>query len=112
MAGDLERILSLRVPIIVLMGEKSMPLGDVMSIVPGTILELPKSADSELELLVNNKVIGTGAAVKVGENFGLRISFIGDVRDRIAALGPSSASVVSDDAEAEALAEALLAGQM
>lgn len=82
-----ERILQLDVPIIVRLGEKMIPLGEVLGLTPGTIIELPKPAEAELELLVNNKVIGTGAAVKVGENFGLRVSFIGDVFTRIEALG-------------------------
>ncbi|MEO1130813.1 MAG: FliM/FliN family flagellar motor C-terminal domain-containing protein, partial [Planctomycetota bacterium] len=86
MSAELDRILKLNVPIIVLMGEKTMPLQDVVSMMPGTIIELPKPADSELELLVNNMVIGSGTAVKVGENFGLRISAIGDARERIAAM--------------------------
>ena len=89
MARDVERILGLEVPIIVLMGQKSVRLGDVLSLHPGAIIELPKPADSELELMVNNKVVGTGAAVKVGENFGVRVAFMGDVRERIAALGPA-----------------------
>ena len=38
-------------------------------------------------LLVNNKPIGSGNAVKVGENFGIRINFIGDLKDRILAMG-------------------------
>lgn len=105
MASDLQQILSLRVPIIVLMGEKTIPVRDVINMMPGTILELPKSSDAELELLVNNKVIGTGAAVKVGENFGIRINFVGDVQQRIAALGSASNAQQS---EADAMADFLL----
>lgn len=91
-----ERILQLDVPIIVRLAEKEMPLGEVLGLTPGTIIELPKPAEAELELLVNNKVIGTGSAVKVGENFGLRVSFIGDVVSRIEALGGSEAGSGGD----------------
>lgn len=100
MAREVDRILKLEVPIIVRLGEKLMPVRDVVAMMPGTILELPKASDSELELLVNNKVVGTGAAVKVGENFGLRINFIGDVQARIAALGrttTNAGTTVSDE---------------
>lgn len=90
MASDVRSILSLEVPIIVLLGERQMRTAEVVSLVPGAIIELPKSAEDELALLVNNKSIGSGHAVKVGENFGLRISFIGDVRQRINALGSSA----------------------
>ncbi|MBL8765117.1 MAG: FliM/FliN family flagellar motor switch protein [Phycisphaerae bacterium] len=88
MASELAAVLKLEVPVIVLLGERRLPLGEVTSFIPGAIIELPKNADSELELRVNNKPVGTGRAVKVGENFGLRISFIGDVRTRIEAMGP------------------------
>jgi flagellar motor switch protein FliN/FliY len=87
-APNVQAILALETPIIVLIGERAMPLRDVVALVPGAIVELPKQAHEELELLVNNKPIGSGLPVKVGENFGLRISYIGDLRERIAALGP------------------------
>ncbi len=74
-------------PVIVLLGSRSMRLGDVTALAAGAIIEIPKNAEDELELCVNNKVVGLGKAVKVGENFGIRITFIGDVRKRIEALG-------------------------
>lgn len=85
--GEVERILKLKVPVIVRLGEKKLPLSDVLQLAHGAILELGKSSDASLHLLVNNKVIGEGEAVKVGEHFGLRITGIGDVRQRVSALG-------------------------
>lgn len=87
MAADLRSILRLEVPVIVVLGSRSMKLSDVVALAAGAIVELPKNADDELELCVNNKVVGVGKAVKVGENFGIRITFLGDVKQRIAALG-------------------------
>jgi flagellar motor switch protein FliN len=87
MASELAAVLRLEVPVIVRLGERRMPLREVLALVPGSIIELPKSAEAELDLLVNNKQIGVGAAVKVGENFGLRITYLGDVRQRIQAMG-------------------------
>ncbi len=107
MRSDLRAILALEVPVIVRVGERSMSLGEVLGLVPGAIIELPKNAEEELDLLVNNKQIGTGTAAKVGENFGLRITFLGDVRQRIAALGRAA----DDDRAAAENAEAELAGQ-
>jgi flagellar motor switch protein FliN/FliY len=52
----------------------------------GAIIEFFKRSDEPLELMINNKVIGVGEAVKVGENFGLRISKIGDVKEIIRSL--------------------------
>jgi flagellar motor switch protein FliN/FliY len=84
--SNLSQILKLEVPIVVRLGERTMEVDDVLGLVPGAIIELPKLADSELDLLVNNKPIGCGVAVKVGENFGLKLTFLGDLASRIQAM--------------------------
>ena len=84
---ELGRILKLQVPVIVKLAERKFSLAEVLRIQTGAILEFGKSADAPLELLINNKPIAVGDAVKVGENFGLRIKQIGDVRAIIASLG-------------------------
>jgi flagellar motor switch protein FliN/FliY len=86
MPSDLRSILTLEVPLIVLLGERRVRVAEVTAWVPGAIVEIPKHAEEELQILINNKVIGTGVAVKVGENFGVRITYIGDIKDRIQAL--------------------------
>ncbi len=95
MPSDLRAILQLEVPLIVLLGSRHLKVSEVVSLIPGAIIELPKRAEDELELMVNNKIVGTGKAVKFGENFGIRISFIGDVRARLAALGGDGGSDTS-----------------
>ena len=89
MNAELRAIMKLDVPLIVRLGRREMRLSEVVRLVPGAIIELPKHADEELELLVNNKVIGLGRAVKVSENFGMRMAYIGDLRARVTALGGS-----------------------
>ncbi len=114
MASDIRAILKLEVPVIVVLGQRSLHLTDVVGLAPGSIIELPKKADEELELLANNKVIGTGRAVKVGENFGIRISFIGELKERVMAMGsqPIEEPAPIAEPDADALAEAMLAGQV
>lgn len=90
MPDTLETVLKLDVPIIVRLGERSMTVSDVVALVPGSIIELPKNADAELDLMVNNRVIGLGSAMKVGENFGLRITHIGPADQRLAAARDAS----------------------
>lgn len=87
MSPEVRTILKLRVPVIVQIGSRQMPLEHVLSLGPGAILELGKPADEELELLVNNKRVGSGHAVKVGENFGIKIAELGTPAQRVAALG-------------------------
>ncbi len=86
MPTDFDTILKLTVPVIVRIGRQQMPLSEVLELSPGSILELDKTSDEDLDLSVNNKQIGTGAAVKVGENFGLRIHQIQSARDRAEAM--------------------------
>jgi len=76
----------LSVPVIVKLAERRLNLQEVMRLGNGSIIEFFKSFDEPLELLINNKTIGQGEAVKVGENFGLRITHIGDVKSIIKSL--------------------------
>jgi flagellar motor switch protein FliN len=84
---ELDRILRLEVPLIVKLADRKMNLSEVMRLGTGAIIEFFKSSEQPLELLVNNKVIAVGEAVKIGENFGLRIRQIGDARQVVQALG-------------------------
>jgi len=50
MATDLRTILELTVPVIVQIGERRVPVEEVLALAPGSILELPKNADEPLDL--------------------------------------------------------------
>lgn len=101
MATELSSILRLEVPVIVQLGAKQMRLGEVLALAPGVIIELPKQVDEELDLLINNKAIGRGVAVKVGENFGLRVSWVGDQKARIKALAAAAEAAPASSGESE-----------
>jgi len=83
---NIERILKLRVPVVVRLAERTLRTAEIMKLAPGSIVEFDRRVDDELDLMVNNRQIGTGQAVKVGEHYGLRVGFIGDARQRIASL--------------------------
>lgn len=126
MSKRTDRILKIEVPVIVQLAERTMSVEEVLRFVPGTIIELPKDSDDDLDLMINNQTIGTGNAVKVGENFGLRINFIGDAKERLDAIlqqesgaGDGAAPPAAQQADAgsdeddamAAMAAALLSGQ-
>ena len=92
MARDLKAILKLKVPIIVRLGHRRMPAAEVASLNPGSLIEMPQLADRPMDLMVNNVVIGHGTAVKIGEDFGIRITSIGNMADRATALEGSEVS--------------------
>lgn len=85
--SELQRILRLEVPVIVKLAERKLNMSEVLRLGVGAIIEFARSSDEPLELLINNKPIGVGEAVKVGENFGLRITQVGDVRCVIRSMG-------------------------
>ena len=123
MPTDLKCLLQLEVPLIVLIAEHKLSVEEVRNLAPGAIIELPKESQEDLEILVNDQGIAMGKAVKVGENFGVRVTFVGDIKQRIeamksgAAMGDSTdgnantSSGADNDIDAETLAEQMLTGQ-
>jgi len=87
MPTDLQTVLKLSVPVIVQIGRRSISLESVLGLGPGAIVELDRQSEEPLDLLVNNEQVGRGTAVKVGENFGIRITEIGPPSERIEAMG-------------------------
>jgi len=83
---DVGRILSLPVSLAVLLAERSMPVESILEMTVGTILEFDASFDSELLLCVADRPIACGQAVKVGESFGIRLTHVGSVHQRVKAL--------------------------
>lgn len=85
--SELQRIMRLQVPVIVKLAERKFNIAEVLRMQTGAILEFAKASDEPLELMINNKTVALGEAVKVGENFGLRIQQIGDVKAIIKTMG-------------------------
>ncbi len=84
---EIQRILQVQVPIIVRLAGKIMPLGEIMQLQPGAIIEFNKMIGEDLDLMINNKCIGGGQAVKVGEKFGLKVTHIATIDKMILAMG-------------------------
>lgn len=84
---ELARILKLRVPVIVQLAARGMPVSSIRDLSVGAIIEFEKSVEDTLDLLVNNHLIGHGHCVRVGENFGLQIAHICDQTARVRSMG-------------------------
>lgn len=84
---DLARILEISVPLSAVLADRLMPIETILQMRPGTILEFDVPFGSDLCVVVADRRLGRGQAVKVGEHFGLRITAIHSVRQRIEALG-------------------------
>lgn len=84
---ELKRILRIKVPIIVRLSQREMCMEKILSLAPGSIVEFETGCHEDLSLVVGNQIIGSGQAVKVGENFGIRIAHLADMSERIKAMG-------------------------
>lgn len=83
----LRNLLSLAVPVTVILAERDMDIESILATKVGTIIEFDVPFDSDLVLYVANQTIAYGQAAKVGENFGIRITAIQSIKDRVNALG-------------------------
>lgn len=88
MAGgeNLDLVLDIRMLATARLGRVEMPLGDILNLGPGSILEIAHLVDEPIELLINDKLIARGDVVVVDEKFGLRITEIVSQRERIESL--------------------------
>ncbi|WP_306590116.1 flagellar motor switch protein FliN [Geothrix sp. 21YS21S-4] len=86
-AGNLDLLLDIQLPVVVRMGQTEMQMGELLKLTPGAILELNRSADAPVELLVNGKHIARGEVVVVDGNFAFRITEIDSRAARIRSLG-------------------------
>ena len=82
-----QQLLDMKVPVIAKVAERSLTVKAVMKLHMGSVIQFEKDAYDHIELMVNNRTIGLGQPVKVGENFGLRLIQVGDVNDMIRSLG-------------------------
>lgn len=115
MGSTLKSIMRIEVPLVVVLGERSLEMVDIRQWVPGSIVELGINAEEDLEVRINNRRIASGSAVKLGENFGVRLTTTLGQTERIQAMGPDDASNDSDgggEMSPDDIAAALLAGQI
>lgn len=66
------------------LGQIEMPLGKVLQLAKGSIIELDKLAGEPVDILVNGSKIAHGEVVVIDEHFGVRITNLITTRDRIA----------------------------
>ena len=81
--SNLDMVLDIRLVATARLGRVEMPIGDILALGPGSIIDVGRLVDEPVELLVNNKLIARGDVVVVDEKFGLRITEIISPKERI-----------------------------
>jgi flagellar motor switch protein FliN len=73
---DVDVILDMELPLVVRFGRTEMTLKSLASLAPGAVIDLGRSPDDPVEVLVSNKVVARGEVVTVGGSYGVRITDI------------------------------------
>jgi len=84
---NIELILDIELPLSVSLGETEMTIHEVLQLSTGSIIELNKSVEEPVDVIVNNKLIAKGEVVVLDSYFALRITEIVSHADRIKSLG-------------------------
>ncbi len=72
-------LLDIPLELTVEVGRREMTMGELVDIMPGTVVELDRSAGEKLDILANGRLVAHGEAVVVGDRYGVRIlEIIGD----------------------------------
>jgi len=83
---DMEFLLDIPLDITVELGRTRMPIGDLLKLSQGSVVELNKLINQPLDIFVNRKLMGQGEVVVVNEKFGVRLSHIVSPGERVKGL--------------------------
>jgi len=85
--ANMDMILDIPVTVSVELGKTRILINELLSLGQGSVVELNKLAGEPMEIMVNGKLIARGEVVVVNEKFGVRLTDIISVTDRISQLG-------------------------
>jgi flagellar motor switch protein FliN/FliY len=74
----LQTVLDVDLPLVVRFGRAIMPLRSVADLGPGAVIDMGRSPDEPVELLVGDRLVARGEVVVVGGNYGVRITELAD----------------------------------
>ncbi len=84
---NIDLLLDVELPVSVSFGQSEMPLKDVLKLGAGSVIELDKSVNDPVTIIVNHKPIAKGEVVMVDGYYGVRILEVESTADRIRSLG-------------------------
>ena len=75
-AADLEQVFDVPVMVSAVLGSSRMPIGDLLRLGPGTVLELDRKVGEAIDIFVNNRLVARGEVVLVEERLGVTMTEI------------------------------------
>jgi flagellar motor switch/type III secretory pathway protein FliN len=83
-------LLRISLPVTVTLAVKKQPIGRIVELGPGSIIQFDKSCEEMLALEVGGQEIGQGEPVKVGDKFGIRLKTLKLPDERFIRVTPKS----------------------
>lgn len=83
---SMELLKDVKMDVSVELGRIELPLGKVLQLAKGSVIELEKLAGEPVDILVNGLCIAKGEVVVIDEHFGVRISSLVSTKQRMAGI--------------------------
>lgn len=74
--SDLERLFDVPVTVSAILGHASMPVGDLLKIGPGSLIELDRKVGEAVDILVNDRLVARGEVVLADDRLGVTLTEI------------------------------------
>jgi flagellar motor switch protein FliN/FliY len=75
-AADLEALFDVPVKVSAVLGRARMPVGDLLKLGPGAVLELDRKVGEAIDIYVNNRLVARGEVVLVEDKLGVTMTEI------------------------------------
>jgi flagellar motor switch protein FliN/FliY len=82
-ARNLNMLFDIPLSVTVELGRTKRSVKEILDLNTGSIIELDKLAGEPVDILINNKLIAKGEVVVIDENFGVRVTDIVSMSDRL-----------------------------
>ena len=83
LSPGLELLLDVELEASLRFGSREMPLGEILDLGPGDVVELDRHVADPVDLIVGDKIVARGEVVLVNGNFGLRVTEVAAPRKRL-----------------------------
>jgi flagellar motor switch protein FliN len=85
-SSGIDLLLDVPLRMSVVLGKTTKTIREVLGLGPGSVMELDKMAGEPVDIMVNDKLIAHGEVVVVDENFGVRVTDIVTLEQRLNSL--------------------------
>jgi flagellar motor switch protein FliN len=80
-AGDsrvqLDLLLDVELALTLRFGSRSLPLGEILDLTPGAVIELDRQVQDPVDVLLDGRLVARGEVVVMDGNYGLRVTEVG-----------------------------------